>query len=78
MATRITIKTDERRVVRLLRSRTTQQYLNHNGWTDDPDEATSFSNPVEAVEICTKRGLVDVELALRMPGGCDVFSTTIR
>jgi len=79
MATTITVKTDERRVIRLLRSRITQQYFNHNGWTDDPEEATSFSNPVEAVEVCTERGLVDVELALRMPGGrCDVFSTVVR
>ena len=79
MATTITVKTNEKHVIRLLRSRITQQYFNHDGWTKDPELATCFSNPLEAVEVCMKEGLLDVELALRMPGGtCDVYTTTVR
>jgi len=66
-------------VTRILRERTSRRYFKGDGWTNDPAEAKTFSDVVEAAEICVQYGLNDVELAVRLhAGACDVFCTTIR
>jgi len=67
------------RVARLLRSRSTQRYFNIQGWTEDPGEATSFSDLIEAAQACNQYGLIDVELAVRLRAdSCDIFTTTLQ
>ncbi len=66
-------------VKRLLRNRASQEYFNGGGWTNNPEEAESFSDVVEAAEACARHGLIGVELALRLDAqACDVFCTPIR
>ena len=69
----------ERTIKRFLRHKASREYFKDGGWTDNPDEAKSFSDVVEVAETCARYGLYDVELALRIESATsDVFSTTIR
>ncbi len=69
----------EKTIKRVLRHRGSRAYFKDGGWTDNADEADSFSDVVEAAEICARYGLNDMELALRFDSGaCDVFCTPIR
>ncbi len=66
-------------IKRVLRHRRSQEYFKDGGWTNKPEEANSFSDIVEAAEICARYGLSDVELAIRFDVGAgDVFCTAIR
>ena len=66
-------------IKRFLRHRESLAYFKDGGWTDNPREARSFSDVVEAAEACAEYGLEDVELALRYESGDgDVFCTRIR
>lgn len=66
-------------IKRVLRHKKSHEYFKDGDWTDNPKEASCFSDVVEVVEICTRYGLNDVELALRFETAeCDVFCTTIR
>ena len=66
-------------VKRLLRNRVSQEYFRDGRWTNNPEEADSFSDVVEAAQICTQHGLTGVELALRLDAkACDVFCTPMR
>ena len=68
-----------RPVKRLLRRCDTREYFKEDGWTDNPEEAKSFSDVVEVAEVCAQRGLSGVEMILRIDGGAtEVFSTPIR
>lgn len=69
----------QRKIKRLLRHRTTREYLKENGWTKNPEEATSFCDIVEVAEACVKLGLRDVELTLCVEGpGAELFCTPMR
>ncbi len=66
-------------IKRVLRHKNSHEYFKDGDWTENPNEANSFSDVVEVVEICTRYGLRDVELALRFETAeCDVFCTPIR
>ena len=66
----------EQAVKRLLRRKDTAQYFNGDGWTEDPAQAQTFSDVLEAAATCSRFKLTNVELALRVePGACDVFCT---
>jgi hypothetical protein len=66
-------------VRRLLRRRDSREYFMESGWTENPDEAKSYSDVLEAAETCVRYGLCDVELALRIdPRASDFFCTPIR
>ncbi len=69
----------EKTVQRLIRHRQTREYLAARGWTADPDEAMIFGDSLEAATACSRRGLNDVEMAVRIPGGSgDLFCTPLR
>ncbi len=69
----------ETTIKRLLRRRASQQYFKDGEWTNNPEEARSFSDVVEVAQICAQYDLSDVELAVRYDkAGCDLFCTTIR
>jgi hypothetical protein len=51
---------------RLLRSRSTQAYFSHGGWTSSPEEAEGFPGAMEAAQSCARYGLNDMELVLRV------------
>ena len=71
--------TREQTVKRFLRHRDSQQYFKDGGWTQDPEEADTFEDVVEAAEACARYGLTEVELAVRLEAqACDVFCTPIR
>ena len=71
--------TQDRTVTRVLRHCSSREYFKSGGWTSDPQEADTFSDVVEAAQICARYGLSDVELALRYPAGAhDLFCTSIR
>ena len=71
--------TQEQTVKRLLRHRGSREYFKDGQWTNNPDEASNFSDVVEAAETCARYELSDVELALRLDSrSCDVFCTSIR
>ncbi|PWU18589.1 MAG: hypothetical protein C5B50_08720 [Verrucomicrobia bacterium] len=64
---------------RLLRHRASREYFKSGAWTRNPHEAETFSDIVEAAQVCARYGLSDVELALRLdPGAEDVFCTPLR
>ena len=69
----------EQTVKRLLRQCGSDEYFKDGGWTNNPDEADSFCDVVEAAETCARHGLTGVELAVRLDAhACDVFCTPIR
>lgn len=75
-----TLQTSEDRTIkRLLRHQTSREYFKNGTWTNNPAEADSFSDVVEAAETCARYGLSDVEVALRYEmASHDVFCTKIR
>ncbi|HEV2393996.1 MAG TPA: hypothetical protein VG146_16710 [Verrucomicrobiae bacterium] len=80
MSAKTTNGTDiESRVKRVLRHRASRAYFKHGGWTSNAEEADSFSDAVEAAEICVRYGLNNVELALRYhAAGSDLFCVVMR
>lgn len=71
--------TGEQTCKRLLRQRGSDEYFKDGGWTNNPDEADSFCDVVEAAETCARHGLTDVELAVRLDAhASDVFCTPLR
>jgi hypothetical protein len=79
MSARTYQTTENTKIRRLVRHRGSREYFKHGGWTNDPQEADSFSDVVEVAQTCAQYGLSDVELALRYAsGGHDVFCTRIR
>jgi hypothetical protein len=80
MAKTLNASIDEKRIVRLLRRRETQEYFTDDGWTTNPAEAKSFSDVVEVAEACAKFRLEDVELTLRVAHSeaSDLFCTPMR
>jgi len=66
----------EQAVKRLLRHKDTAKYFNGDGWTEDPAQAETLFDVLEAAATCKRFKLTNVELALRVePGACDVFCT---
>jgi hypothetical protein len=66
-------------IKRVLRRKNSKEYFKDGGWTRNPKDANGFSDVVEVVQICTRYGLNDVELALQFESSaCDVFCTSIR
>jgi hypothetical protein len=70
--------TGEQQIKRLLRHRHSQAYFTDGGWTNDPAQAESFADIVQAAQTCADYGLSDVELALCFEPGADVFCTPLR
>jgi hypothetical protein len=70
----------ERNMKRLLRRRASREYFKKGGWTNNPEEAQSFADVVEAAQTCARYGLSDVELALRFDARAseDVFCTRLN
>ena len=67
------------KIKRVLRHKNSKEYFKDGGWTSTPKDANGFSDVVEVVQICTRYGLNDVELALQFESSdCDVFCTSIR
>ena len=80
MAKTLDVSIDEKRILRLLRRRETQEYFTDGGWTRNPAEAKTFSDVVEVAEACAKFRLEDVELTLRVghSEASDLFCTPMR
>ncbi len=69
----------DRSIKRFLRHRQSREYFKHGGWTNDPAEADTFRDIVEAAQVCAQYQLDNVELALRYEAGVgDIFCTPIR
>ena len=70
----------EASVRRLIRRKGTREYFNGEGWTQNPAEAKSFGDSLEAAQVCAAKGLIDVELALIVEGQQhhEMFCTAIR
>ena len=70
--------TKEKPIRRLIRRKDSQEYFTGNGWTNNPEEARTFADSLEAAQTCAHRGLVGVEVALRVTGGTsDLFCTAL-
>ena len=70
---------EEKPIKRVLRNRTSAAYFADGGWTQNPAEARSFSDVVEAAQACARYGLDDVELALRHEAdAADIFCVQLR
>ncbi len=79
MAAMIKANLQKQTVCRLVRCRQTGRYFKQGGWTDDPSQALTFADEIEAVRACVRHGLNNVELVFRVPGGLsDLFCTPIR
>ena len=73
------IRRHERAITRVLRRRESEEYFKNGGWTNDPEEADSFEDVVEAAEACIRHGLSEVDLALRLHSSAsDLFCTRFR
>jgi hypothetical protein len=66
----------EKAIKRVLRRSGSREYFKDGEWTDNPEEANSFSDAVEVAEICARYGLTDVELAIRFDAGAGEFFCT--
>ncbi len=65
--------------VRMLRCRRTRRYFTGHGWSDDPADAASFLDEVDAARACVDHDLHKVELVLRTQfSGVELFSTPVR
>ena len=72
-------ETEKQVVNRLLRCRRTHRYFKDGGWIEDPRQASTFPDEMEAIRACVQNGLENVELVLRVPGSTtDLFSTPVR
>lgn len=66
-------------VKRLLRRKSTREFFTDHGWCADPEEATNFSDALEAAQQVARLDIKDVELTLRVEvHGCDVFCVSLR
>ena len=66
-------------VKRLLRRRNSPRYYKGGTWTENVEEAETFTDMLEAIETCVHGDLKDVELVLRIGNArCDIFCTGIR
>ncbi len=66
-------------IKRLLRRQNSREFFKGDGWTDNPEEAQTYGDALEAAETCVRNGLSDVELALRIgTNACDFFCTHLR
>jgi hypothetical protein len=64
---------------RMIRCRRTFRYFKNGDWTEDPVQASTFSDQIEVVRTCVRYGLNNIGLVLRVPGGeTDLFCTPIR
>ena len=78
-AKRVENGTEQTRLKRVLRHKASREYFKDGGWTNNPEEAMTFNDVVEVAETCSRYGLNDVEIALRVHSqAADVFCTTIR
>jgi NAD(P)H-hydrate repair Nnr-like enzyme with NAD(P)H-hydrate dehydratase domain len=69
----------EQAIRRFVRRRSSSEYFKNGDWTANPEEASQFSDAVEAAEACARYGLDDVELAIRYEfTSHDVFCTPLR
>lgn len=67
------------KVARLLRRRDSTEFFKGGSWTKNPDEATRFTDALEAARTCAQHGLSNMEITLRMDAeASDLFSTPIR
>jgi hypothetical protein len=74
-----TLNCDKGAIKRVLRHQGSREYFKDGAWTQDPGDASNFTDVVEAAEICARYGLSNVELALRYESAAnDVFCTPIR
>ena len=74
-----TVTTSDSNMKRFLRRRASREYFKNGGWTNNPEEADTFCDVVEAAQTCARYGLSDVELALRCDArASDVFCTPLR
>ena len=66
-------------VRRLLRHKVSLEYFRDGQWIDDPHEATSYSDVMQAAQACVRYGLCDVEMVLRCdrPSPAGVFCTLL-
>ena len=79
MAKALDCDQQQTKIKRLLRRRTTREYLKEDGWTTDREEAKCFSDVIEVAEVCARLGLKDVELTLCVEGrGAELFCTPMR
>ena len=68
----------QERAKRILRHRSSNEYFKEGAWTDNPEEATNFEDIVEAAETCSRFGLQNVELAVRLSAhASDMFATAL-
>jgi hypothetical protein len=70
-------KDSQKPIKRVLRRQDSGEYLMDGGWTNLLDEAINFDDAFEAVEICVRLGLKDIDLVLRVPSG-DIFCSPLR
>ncbi len=71
--------TGPQQIKRLLRHRPSQAYFKAGAWTQDPTQAESFVDVLQAAETCAHYGLSDVELAVRIEEStADLFCTPLR
>ena len=65
-------------VKRLLRRSGSSEFFREDGWTENPEEAKTYSDVLEAASACAQHKLSNVELTLRIESrGCDLFCTLI-
>ena len=56
---------NQKPIVRVIRNKTTGEFLTESGWTKDFDQAIRFRDGFHAVEACQKYQLKEAELVLR-------------
>ena len=79
MAEMIKDFTEQGAVVRLLRCTKTHRYFTGDGWSDDPRQAKTFTDEIDAVRASVYGELQNVELVLRACGAhTDLFCTAVR
>lgn len=66
-------------VRRVIRHQTTHAYFGRQGWTQNPEQAWTFQDVVEAAKTCNQYGLKNVELVLQPAlADTELFRTTLR
>ena len=71
-------ETQAQAVKRLLRRNGSSEFFKEDGWTNNPDEAKTYCDVLEAADACARHRLSNMELALRIePRACDLFCTPI-
>jgi len=54
-------------MMRVIRNRETGRFFKDGDWTDEMDDATSFTSIIEVGRVCARYKLTGVELLLRYP-----------